>query len=191
MRVLVDMDGVIANFEGRFLEIWREQHPDKIYFTPEQRTTVFLIDQYPAEYRSLIRQILEAPGFFRSLAPIPGGLEALTEMKNAHLEVFICTTPLVQYQNCVTEKFEWIEQNFGPEWIDRMILTFDKTLVRADYLIDDMPSIKGAETPSWQHIIYHWHKNAFERTRKRLTWQNWKEVMLTEDKFRQAFLHTD
>ena len=29
MRILIDMDGVIADFEGEFLRRWKETHPDK------------------------------------------------------------------------------------------------------------------------------------------------------------------
>jgi 5'-nucleotidase len=188
MRVLIDMDGVIADFESRFLELWRLQHPDKLYIPPEQRTTPYIIDQYPPEYKGLIQQIFFAPGFFRSLPPIPGGLNALTEMKKAGIEVFICTTPFVQFQNCVPEKFEWVEKNLGSEWIERIILTFDKTLVKGDYLIDDMPIIFGVETPTWEHVIYGCKKTVLEPSKKRLTWDNWKEVMLAEEQFRQAFL---
>jgi 5'-nucleotidase len=187
MRILVDMDGVLADFEGRFLDIWRQQHPDKLYIAREQRNTAYLIDQYPARYKDLIQHIFFAPGFFRSLPPIPGGLEALTDMRQANIEVFICTTPFAQFKNCVLEKFEWVEENLGPEWIERIILTFDKTLVSADYLIDDMPSITGLESPSWKHILYHCPQNASEQSKKRLTWDNWKEVMLSEEKFREAY----
>lgn len=187
MRILVDMDGVLADFEGRFLEIWRAQYPDKEFIHKEQRTTPYLIDQYPPEYRDLILRIYLTPGFFRSLPPIPGGREALAEIRRAGIEVFICTTPFVQYRHGVVEKFEWVENHLGREWIERIILTFDKTLVLGDYLIDDMPSVTGAEKPAWEHIIYDSPQNASATSEKRLTWENWKEVLLSDEKFRRAY----
>jgi 5'-nucleotidase len=188
MRVLVDMDGVIADFEGRFLEIWRAQYPEKAFIPPQARNTPYLIDQYPPEERERIQEIYYAPGFFSSLPPIPGGCEALHTLRQARIEVFICTTPFVRYQNCVGEKFGWVAQHLGPEWIERIILTFDKTLVRGDYLIDDMPVVSGAEKPSWEHILYDDPKNVAAPAKKRLTWVNWKEVLLADEPFRRAFL---
>ncbi len=187
MRVLVDMDGVLADFEGGFLNCWRKEHPDKEYIPLEQRNTFFIEDQYPAEYKELIQQVMYSPGFISSLPPIPGGLDALTEMISGNIEVFICTSPFVLYQNCVLEKYEWIEKYFGIKWIKQMILAFDKTLIKADYLIDDMPVINGLEQPTWTHIIYDHPKNAHERSKKRLTWDNWKEIMMEQENFRQAY----
>jgi len=187
MRVLIDMDGVLADFEAGFLDEWRRQHPDKFYVPREQRNTFYIVEQYPAEYRDLIWQIFTSPGFFRSLPVIPGGREALAEMAVAGLELFICTSPFVTYQHCVLEKYEWVDEHLGRDWVTRIILTMDKTIVDADYIIDDMPMIKGVNRPRWQHILYDDAKNRSERSKKRLTWANWKEVMLTEEHFRQAY----
>ena len=42
----------------------------------------------------------------------------------------------------------------GEDWIKRIILTKDKTIINADMLVDDRPQIQGATIPSWEHIIY-------------------------------------
>ena len=94
MRILADMDDVLAEFDRRFLEIWREKYPDKFYVPLEQRTTFYIMDQYPKELHALVQQIYLSSGFCLSLKPAEGGLEALAEMdRNGH-EVFICTAPL-------------------------------------------------------------------------------------------------
>jgi 5'-nucleotidase len=70
-----------------------------------------------------------------------------------------------------------VEKNLGPDWVKRVILTKDKTLVKADFLIDDKPEITGAEAvPVWEHILYDRPYNR-GANRKRLTWANWKEVL--------------
>ena len=176
MRILVDMDGVLCDFDGEFLKRWRERHPDKFYVPLEERTTFYVKQQYPDELKPLVVEIVLEQGFFRDMMPVAGGREALFEMEEMGLEVFICTSPLSTYKNCVLEKFEWVDRVLGPGWVKRIVLTKDKTLVKADYLIDDKPDITGVESmPSWEHIIYDCPYNRHVN-RRRITWENWKDV---------------
>ena len=177
MRILIDMDGVLADFDGTFLKLWRELHPDKFFVPIEERRSFFVKDEYPDELKPLMSKIIWGPGFFRHMLPVEGGKEALTEMEEMGYEVFICTSPLSTYRNCVLEKFEWVDKHLGPKWVNRIILTKDKTLVKADYLIDDKPEITGVENnPTWEHIVFDRPYNR-EVKKRRITWENWKEIM--------------
>ncbi len=178
MRILVDMDGVLADFENGFLKNWQEKYPDQTFIPLAERNIFYVSDQYPETVRSLVFSVLCAPEFFRSLEPIPGSLEALKEMKRLGHEVFICTSPLGEYQHCVLEKFEWVDEHLGPGWVSKIILTNDKTIVSADILIDDRPDIQGVAIPNWEHILYDQPYNRSGTTRRRLTWQNWQSVLL-------------
>lgn len=40
-------------------------------------------------------------------------------------------------------QFEWVEHYLGKDWINRTILTRDKTIVSGHILIDDNVKIKG------------------------------------------------
>jgi 5'-nucleotidase len=177
MRILIDMDGVLSDFDGEFLDRWRDRYPEEFYVPLAERTTFYVKEQYPDELKPLVTEIVREPGFIRDMKPIVGGKEALTEMESMGHEVFICSSPLSAYKNCVLEKFEWVDRVLGSSWVNRIILTKDKTLVKADYIIDDKPEITGIEhTPSWQHILYDQPYNR-EVNRKRLTWNNWKNIL--------------
>ncbi len=177
MRILVDMDDVLADFDAEFLKRWRERHPEKMYVPLEERKTFYVKESYPKDLQPLVSEIYLEPGFFREMMPVDGGVEAVKTMQQMGLEIFICTSPLNTYKNCVLEKYEWVEQHFGSGWVDSIILTRDKTLVKGDILIDDKPVITGAESvPMWEHILYDrpYNRNIVQ---KRLTWQNWKQVL--------------
>jgi len=177
MRILVDMDDTLVETSKRFEEIWRKKHPDLICIPSEQQPTFLVEDCYPKEYVPLLKEALKDPSLFILPVPAEGGLEAITEMKTNGHEVFICTSPMSYYTNCVLEKYQWIETHFGNDWTQRIILTRDKTIVSADILIDDKPDIRGAAAPSWEHVFYDRPYNRQIVGKRRLTWKNWKEVL--------------
>ncbi|XP_056389756.1 5'(3')-deoxyribonucleotidase, mitochondrial [Hyla sarda] len=159
LRVLVDMDGVLADFEGGFLKKYRAQYPKEPYIDLEDRRGFWVSEQYEKLMPGLSEKaisIWEAKNFFLDLDPIDGAVEALKEMSSLpNTDVFICTSPIKRYQFCPYEKYAWVEKHFGHEFLEQIILTRDKTVVSADLLIDDRPDITGAESdPSWEHILF-------------------------------------
>ena len=176
MKILVDMDGVIADFESGFISHWKRLYPKKEFIRIQDRITHKIVDQYPASLKGTIEKIYQRPGFFKSLPPIPDGINSLQKMLEEGYDVFICSSPLDNFKNCVLEKYEWVEEKLGFDWTQRLILTKDKTLIRADFLIDDSPEVKGCLKPVWEHIIFDqpWNKNS---TFRRLTWENWVQIL--------------
>ncbi|MBK8981114.1 MAG: 5'-3'-deoxyribonucleotidase [Ignavibacteria bacterium] len=178
MRLLIDMDGVIADFEGDFLRRWKETHPEKTHIPLEERKGFYVREQYPDEFSDFVQEIYHSPGFYQNLPPMPGAIEALKEIKNSLNHVFLCTSPMLpKYENCVLEKFHWVYEHLGTDWVNNIILTRDKTVVKGDVLIDDKPDIKGSCIPEWEHVIYDQPYNRNITGSRRLTWDNWKEVL--------------
>ncbi|XP_026523237.1 5'(3')-deoxyribonucleotidase, cytosolic type [Notechis scutatus] len=187
LRVLVDMDGVLSDFEGGLLRDFVASYPGEPHVEPAQRKGFSAQDQYRRLREDLgdkIASVYESPGFFLSLQPIPGAIEAMHEMiQMPNTEVFICTSPIRKYDYCVSEKYIWVAQHLGPKFVERLILTRDKTVVSADLLIDDKDTIKGVEpNPSWEHILFSCCHNKhlkLQPPRRRLeSWaDDWKAIL--------------
>lgn len=150
-RILVDMDGVLVDWDRGFHEIWHDRevvNRDKSYFMEECVGA--------KEYAQEVVDIYHQKGFFASLPPMEGSIEALKSMKNKYkFEICLCTTPIWSSQHCLQEKSDWVKKHLGVEWLSRILFTTDKCMVRGDVLIDDKPRhlMKAAST-SWLHILY-------------------------------------
>ncbi len=85
-------------------------------------------------------------GFFTSLAAIDGALDALhTLIASNHYEPYILTAPSTRNPFSYTEKRVWIEQFFGYDFVEKLIICSNKALLKGDYLIDDHLNGKGQE----------------------------------------------
>ncbi|XP_043761528.1 5'(3')-deoxyribonucleotidase, cytosolic type [Cervus elaphus] len=187
VRVLVDMDCVLADFEAGLLRGFLQRFPGEPYVPLEERRGFLAREQYRAlrpDLADKVASVYEAPGFFLDLEPIPGALAAMREMNDMQdTQVFICTSPLMKYDHCVAEKYRWVEKHLGPQFVERIIVTRDKTVVSGDILIDDKEVIQGQEeTPSWEHILFtccHNQHLALPPPRRRLrSWSdNWREII--------------
>ncbi|KAA0210574.1 MAG: hypothetical protein OZ913_00480 [Ignavibacteriaceae bacterium] len=179
MILLIDMDDVITDFEGEFIEKWKLCYPDKPYVKSGDRRGFSIIRQYPEEFHGFVKRIYHDRNFCRNLPPVDGSIEALREIQTMPgIDAFICSSPLFpNFTNSTLDKFIWVKNHLGESWVNRLILTYDKTVITGDFLIDDNPDIIGSSTPNWEHIVYDQPYNRNSKTVKRLTWKNWKKVL--------------
>ncbi|XP_073654300.1 5'(3')-deoxyribonucleotidase, mitochondrial isoform X1 [Tursiops truncatus] len=85
LRVLVDMDGVLADFEGGFLRKFRARFPDQPFIALEDRRGFWVSEQYDRLQPGLSEKaisIWESENFFFDLEPLPGAVEAVKQMAN-------------------------------------------------------------------------------------------------------------
>lgn len=142
-RIYIDMDGVLCDFQGAFDQSKKAQ-PD---------------NPYPQSVAN----------FYTSLEPIAGALAAMELLGNSNeYETFILTAPSTYNPLSYTEKRIWVEEHLGFPWVEKLIISPDKSLLKGDILIDDNDNGKGQENfegelihfgsapfLSWKKVLAH------------------------------------
>lgn len=144
-KILVDLDGVVANFEAERTR--RMLLLGLPVLAPEQLTTFYGTKSYEREYGPEVAEIADRipsePGFFFNLPAFPDAVTGIYELVEAGHDVRICTKPLSRNPHCAAEKALWILDRLGRDMLQRSYITAEKSLVDADYLIDDRPDLKA------------------------------------------------
>lgn len=179
MIILVDQDGPLADLDAGFLRIWRKRFPEKIYIPLIERGSFHVSKDYPEDLREEVDKIFFEPEFFLNLPLVPGAANALKNLLTLGHDVRICTSPLRRYQNCVLEKYQWVEKHLGFEFVSRIICSRDKSIIVGDLLVDDKPEIDGQERAGWEHIIFDkpYNGSASSQKRRLLSWKNLNSIL--------------
>lgn len=177
--LLIDMDGVVFDYYGHFSTIWRQKYPDRMWVKPEDLSSMYFDDCYPQGFQEDILEITRSKDFFEDLPPLPGAVEALKRiLEDEEFEAFLCSTPDSDTVDHLgfTGKARSIEKYLGREWLRKLILTHDKTLVQGHYLIDDKPNINGTVIPSWDQIVFNHSYNQDCKGIRLNNWYEWSEL---------------
>jgi 5'-nucleotidase len=166
--ILVDLDMVITDFHGGFENIWKRKFPDRKVVPLSKRKSFYLTKDYEPEYTQDIEDILNAEHFILGLESLPGAVDGFKAMVKKYQHVRICTTSL-KNPHSSGEKWRWVHDTFGRKYAEEMIVCNDKTLIKAAYLIDDRPLIRGVADPEWEHILFDQPYNR-DVQQKRFTW---------------------
>lgn len=181
MHILVDQDGVIADWGALFNQLVQERSPETDFPFLRGEYSWDLVDGLDAVGQEAVIYAKTLPGFYRRLKPIPGAIEALNKMVEAGHDVTICTTPDPRNPTCASDKLAWVEHWLGEEWMYRIVLASDKTMCRGDILIDDRPEIKGLYVPTFEHVIFTAAHNTHVLNRRRLdSWRDLNKIVPLE-----------
>jgi 5'-nucleotidase len=154
--VLVDMDGVLAAFDASVEATISQSYPEIKLVQPRQE--FYIHQDYPEEHHVAIKGIWQAQGFYRHLGVVDGAIEGWGKIVETAFKPRICSSPISQNPNCVSEKIGWLEEHFVPSFgyslIDEALFDRDKTKYIAVALIDDKPNIPYIEKANWKHIVF-------------------------------------
>lgn len=179
--VLVDMDGVLADFDRRIVELLAPTCPG----LHTDRTDFYFKQAFP-RYAAEIGDVTVETGFFSSLPLVAGALEGWERIRRAGFAPRICSAPPAHSLTCVAEKKAWLEEHFGGDVSDAAIIDSNKWAHHGIALIDDRPMIPRTAEASWQHIVFDASYNRAMTDGPRLT--GWTDPNL-EGLLDQARIH--
>jgi 5'(3')-deoxyribonucleotidase len=166
-RIAVDMDEVVADVLPKFLNLfeqhngWRPSEADyqgkKLYALPGGEG---------------LRQALYQKGFFLDLPLIPGAQEGIQHLLQEGHEIFFVTAAQ-EFRNSLEDKYDWLLQYFPNISWKNFVFCGDKSIICADYLIDDhafnLRTFKG------KGLLFSAPHNMLETEFTRVN--NWAEVL--------------
>jgi 5'(3')-deoxyribonucleotidase len=132
-RVAVDMDEVMADTLTRWLECYNRDFGTTI--TKADLRGKRLYDLVGTSGAAAARSYLDRAEFFRDLPLMDGSQEILKRLSERY-EVFV-TSAAMDHPNSFAAKYAWLKEHFPFIPDHRIVFCGDKSIIRADFMIDD------------------------------------------------------
>jgi 5'-nucleotidase len=129
------MDEVMADTAAEYLRRYNEIYDEAL--TPDDLAGKNLWKVVPADRHAQIAAFFQAEDFFEDLALIPGAQQTLKALSERY-KIFVATQAMV-IPNSLGPKFRWLQRHFPFIPPTNYVFCGDKSILLADYLIDDMP----------------------------------------------------
>jgi len=167
-RIAIDMDEVMADTMAHFLEKYNESFGVGLTTAHFQGRHVFeVIDD---AHKPVARDYFQQEAFFATIPVMPGSVEVVKALTERY-EVFI-TTAAMDVPCSFTPKFDWLQRHFPFIRTSNIVFCGDKSIIAADYLIDD--NIRQLGNFKGEGIIYTAPHNVHETRFRRVN--SWEEV---------------
>jgi 5'(3')-deoxyribonucleotidase len=168
LRIAVDMDEVMADAVSENLLRYNRAFPDQLTRADLEGKGIWEV-VHPSRHAA-IEGFLRSEDFFAVLSVLPDAVRVMQALQQRY-EVFIATAAM-EVPTSFIAKYEWLGRHFPFIPASNIVFCGNKSILRADYLIDDNP--RQLRLFSGQGILFHAHHNiavsGFPRVR------SWLEV---------------
>lgn len=134
-RICVDMDEVMADTLSEYLRRYNETFDEAL--RPEDLAGKGIWQSTPLNRRGQLRAFLDAEDFFEDLPLLPGAQPVLEELSK-RFDIYVATQAMV-VPNSLGPKYRWLQRHFPFIPPANYVFCGDKSILRAEYLIDDLP----------------------------------------------------
>ena len=162
------MDEVMADAVAENLKRYNREFGTKLSVTDLHGRAIWEVIE-PSRHAA-IERFLESEDFFAVLDVMPDAQRVMRALQ-ANYEVFIATAAM-EVPTSFTAKFDWLARHFPFISPANVVFCGDKSILRADYLIDDNP--RQLRRFQGQGVLFHSHHNVACNEFPRV--QNWAEV---------------
>lgn len=169
-RILVDMDGVIADVYSMFFTLHEKETGQRL--KAEDVAGIREADAFAGQLRWV-----NTPGFFRSV-PVMNDSVRVLEKLNRSYEVIIISMA-TEFPVCLNDKRLWLDDYFPFITWRQMVFCGNKNLINADIMIDD--HFKNLDEFTGKTILFSQpHNITTTRTRHRRvnTWIEIEKLLL-------------
>jgi 5'-nucleotidase len=168
MRIALDMDDVLADTHGKLADIILKEFDTSLTRQDLDNAPLRSV-LHPKQYQK-VTEILNRPGFFRDVPVMKDAVEVVGELAG-YYEIFVASAAM-EFRNSLIDKFDWLDEYFPfLHWKNR-VLCGDKSILKADYLIDD--HVFNLEGFSGKGILFNAPVNLHETGYVRV--MNWQEI---------------
>jgi len=168
LRICVDMDEVMADTLAEHIRRYNQTFDEDV--TPQDLAGKGLWEIAPQDRQQQLRAFLDAEDFFEDLAVMPGS-QAVLQQLSSRFEIYIATQAMA-VPNSLGSKYRWLQRHFPFIPPSRYVFCGDKSILRADFLIDDLP--KNLLRFQGQGLLYSAPHNLSATGFVRVN--NWEEV---------------
>ena len=134
-RICVDMDEVMADTLSEHLRRYNQEFQEQI--ATEDLWGKGLWDVVSVDRQQNLRAILHAEDFFEDLPVMPDAPEVLRKLAE-RFEIFVATQAM-SVPTSFGPKYRWLLRHFPFLPPTHFVFCGDKSILHADYLIDDTP----------------------------------------------------
>lgn len=167
-RIAVDMDEVMADALAEFLRRYKRDFDEQV--SEEELEGRRLWEAVRTDRHDVLEEYVRSEDFFAVLDVMPDAQRVMHALHDKY-EVYIATAAM-EVPTSFAAKFKWLGEHFPFIPPSHIVFCGDKSIISADYLIDDNP--RQLHRFGGEGILYTAHHNVNVQGFRRVN--NWLDV---------------